>query len=108
MSSLSAVATQYAGVYPQAADLDEGKLARLTAPATGVIARTLRSRQSRFEPIVDMVEEEGRALRTQSDETLRATARALRAELRSRRADDSTWARSFALTRELSDRLLGL
>jgi preprotein translocase subunit SecA len=102
------VATQYAGVYPQAADLDEGKLARLTAPATGVIARTLRSRQSRFEPIVDMVEEEGRALRTQSDETLRATARALRAELRSRRADDSTWARSFALTRELSDRLLGL
>jgi preprotein translocase subunit SecA len=108
VSSLTAVARQYAGVYPQAADLDEGKLERLTAPATGFLTRTLRSRPSRFEPIVDMVEREGRALRHQADDALRAGARALRSQLRSSHADDSTWARCFALTRELSHRILGM
>ena len=107
-ASLTFGVTRYAGVYPQGADRDDGKFERLAAPATGFVTRTLRSRQSRFAPIVEMVEQEGLALRNQSDAALRDGARALRAALRSTKLDRRVQARTFALVRELSDRIVGL
>jgi len=107
-SSWALGGTRAAGVYPQAADFDDGKFERLAAPATGFVARSWRSRSARFEPIVELVAEEGRKLANLSDQALRSQVAPLRAELSSNRADQRSWARSFALTRELSERIVGL
>ena len=96
------------GVYPQAADVAFGKFERFAAPATGWVTRSMRSRAARFAPIVTMIEEEGRPMGLKSDDALRGVAGALRAELRSSRADQRAWARCFALTRELAGRVLGM
>jgi len=108
VSSVALGAQHYAGLYPQAADLEEGKFERFAAPATGFVTRSVRARASRFTPIVDRIGKEGEPLRQKSDAALREMARELRGELRSSHADTDTWARSFALIRELAQRTLGM
>ena len=108
MSSLAIGAVRHAGVYPQAADVDEGKFERLVAPTTGFVTRTLRSRQARFQPIIELIDTEGRELRHNSDTALHDLAAALRSVLRSSQTDQRVWARTFALTRELAERTLGM
>ncbi len=108
MSSLAIGAVRHAGVYAQAADVDEGKFERLVAPIIGFATRTLRSRQARFQPIVELIDTEGRELKHNSDTTLRNLAEALRGELRSSQTDQRVWTRTFALTRELAVRTLGM
>ena len=88
MSSLAIDTVRHAGVYPQAADVDEGKFERLVSPATGFVTRTLRSRQARFQPIIELIDTEGRELRHNSDTALHDLAWALRPALRSSQIDE--------------------
>jgi preprotein translocase subunit SecA len=107
-SSSAAIVARYPGAYPQRADSQPGKFERLATPAIGLLTRTIRSRQSRFQPLADMVEAHGRELLTASDADLEERARSLRLELRSRRASEAIRVRTFALVRELAQRRLGM
>jgi preprotein translocase subunit SecA len=83
-------------------------LDRFVASATGSLARWLRPPPSRFQWIIDRVNEEARALEDLTEARLREKSRNLRLRLRSEGYRKELVAQAFALVRIAGERTIGM
>ncbi len=96
------------GGYPERAETRDGGLEGVLSRALDAITGTRELRAARMQRFVSLVEAEGAALRGCDAAAIDEQVRELRRGLAGQGLGDVLVARSFALTRELADRTLGM
>jgi len=96
------------GIYPERQEPRVEWLDRVAASATGMLAPWLRPRPSRFNWIVDLVNDQARSIEKLSDAEIREVSQSLRQRLRSEGYKEDLVAQAFALVREVAGRTLGI
>lgn len=96
------------GIYPERQEPRVEWLDRVAASATGMLARWLRPRPSRFDWIVDLVNAQAPSIERLSDGEIRELSQNLRQRLRSEGYKEDLVAQAFALVREVAGRTLGM
>lgn len=95
-------------IYPERQDPEVSWSDHFVATSTGLFASLVRPKASRFEWIVEKVNDSTRAIRTMSDKAIRQKSRTLSQQLRREGYQDELVAESFALVREVSERVIGM
>ena len=108
MYSLSLQPGIAVGIYPERQEPRVEWLDRVAASATGMLAPWLRPRPSRFNWIVDLVNDQARSIEKLSDAEIREVSQSLRQRLRSEGYKEDLVAQAFALVREVAGRTLGI
>lgn len=96
------------GIYPERQEPRTGWLDGMAASATGKLAPWLRPRASRFEWIIDAVNDQAGFIEKMGDAEIVKVSHGLRERLRSEGYTQELVAQAFALAREVAGRTLGL
>lgn len=108
MFSLALPKGVFTGIYPERREPRMEWLDRMAASATGMLAPWLRPHASRFDWIVDLVNEQGRSIKKLGDREILEASQKLRQQLRGQGFKGELVAQAFALVREAASRTLGM
>ncbi len=107
-NSLSLQPAVGVSIYPERQEPRIGWIDRMAASATGKLAPWLRPRASRFEWVIDVVNDQAGLMQKRSDAEIRKLSRGLQQRLRREGYKQELVAEAFALVREVAGRTLGL
>jgi len=96
------------GIYPERQEPRMGWLDRVAASATGKLAPWLRPQASRFEWIINLVNDQAGFMGELNDGEIKKLSQSLRQRLRSEGYKQELVAQAFALVREVAGRTLGM
>ncbi len=108
MCSVHVHSVMATGIYPERPEPRLEWLDRLVASATGSLAPWLRPPASRFQWIVERVNEEERELGNLTERRIRRKSQILRARLRNEGYQQELVAQAFALVRIAAERTIGM